>query len=120
MLWRIIFTVTMTAALACAQEGGGGGSGIGSDRMDSNMGRGGGNAGGGMRTPRQTPFDKFADKLKLNKDRRPRPEPSSPTPARRLPPAGSNCSRPGRIWPVYTSTAMQPTKRKRSSSNTLR
>jgi hypothetical protein len=67
MLWRIIFSALMTAALACAQEGGGGG--IGSDRMDS-VGRGGGGGGGGMRTPRQTPFDQFADKLKLSKDQK--------------------------------------------------
>ena len=69
MLWRITFTVVMTAVLACAQEGGG--SGIGTDKMDGAMRRnGGGEGGGGRGQQRQTPFDQFADKLKLSKDQK--------------------------------------------------
>jgi hypothetical protein len=63
----------MATTLAFAQGGGGDTGGMGG----GGMGGAGGGRGGGMgddtgevRMPRQTPFDIFADRLKLNKDQK--------------------------------------------------
>ena len=66
--------MSMASAIAMAQGGGMGqdmgGGGMG--RSGGGMDRGGGmeGGGGGMRMQRQTPFDVFADKLKLSKDQK--------------------------------------------------
>ena len=69
MFIRLLLTAIMAAVLALAQEGGGG---MGDD-MGGTGGRGGGmgdDTGGMPRVQRQTPFDIFADRLKLNKDQK--------------------------------------------------
>jgi hypothetical protein len=64
MFGRLLLTALLAATLALAQRGGmggddtGGGGGMGNDM------------GASPRMPRQTPFDVFADRLKLNKDQK--------------------------------------------------
>ena len=67
MFIRFLLTAMMATALAFAQGGGGMG-----DDMGGTGGRGGGmdDTGGMPRMQRQTPFDIFADRLKLNKDQK--------------------------------------------------
>jgi hypothetical protein len=70
MFIKLLLTATMATALAFAQGGG--------DDTGGTSGGGGGGRGGGMgddtggmpRMQRQTPFDIFADRLKLNKDQK--------------------------------------------------
>ncbi len=76
MFWRLVFTAAMATALAFAQGGGDMGSGGmggrgGGGGMNGGM-EGGGMGGGGMRMQqqRQSPFDLFAEKLKLSKDQK--------------------------------------------------
>jgi hypothetical protein len=72
MLARLLVMATMAATLAFAQ-GGGGMGGDDTGGMGGTGGRGGGmgdDAGGMPRVQRQTPFDIFADRLKLNKDQK--------------------------------------------------
>jgi hypothetical protein len=72
MFIRLLLTAMMATALAFAQGGGGTGDDMGG------TGGAGGRGGGGMgddtgsmpRMQRQTPFDIFADRLKLNKDQK--------------------------------------------------
>jgi len=65
MFGRLLLTAMLAAALAFAQRGGMGGDDTGG------MGGGRGEDSGGMiRMQRQTPFDIFADRLKLNKDQK--------------------------------------------------
>jgi hypothetical protein len=73
MFWRLLCAVSMASVIAMAQGGMGGGE------MGGSMGRSGGGGmergeggmgGGGMRPQRQTPFDVFAEKLKLTKDQK--------------------------------------------------
>ena len=72
MFIRLLLTAMMATALAFAQGGGGMGDDMGGS--GGTGGRGGGGTGddtGGMpRMQRQTPFDIFADRLKLNKDQK--------------------------------------------------
>ena len=80
MLWRFVWMVAMAGALAFAQPGGGGmggdmgGGGGGMGRTGGGSERGGGGMGGDMgatmRPVRQTPFDSFAERLKLSKDQK--------------------------------------------------
>ncbi len=67
MFVRLLLTATLAATLAFAQR-----SGMGDDTgMGGGMGGGRGDDMGGMpRIVRQTPFDMFADRLKLNKDQK--------------------------------------------------
>ena len=72
MFWRILCAAALAAGIACAQGDEMGGGGMGRSG-GGGMGRGGdsgmgGGGGGGMRMQRQTPFDMFAEKLKLSKD----------------------------------------------------
>ena len=73
MFIRLLLTAMMATALAFAQ-GGGGMGGDDTGGMGGTGGRGGGGMGddtGAMpRMQRQTPFDIFADRLKLNKDQK--------------------------------------------------
>jgi hypothetical protein len=72
MFVRLLLTAMMATALAFAQGGGG----MGDDMGGMGGGRSGGRGGGtgddmsGMRLARQTPFDLFAERLKLNKDQK--------------------------------------------------
>jgi hypothetical protein len=71
MFIRLLLTAMMATALAFAQ-GGGAGGGMGDD-MGGTGGRGSGmgdDTGGMPRMQRQSPFDIFADRLKLNKDQK--------------------------------------------------
>lgn len=75
MFWRFVFTVAITTLTAFAQGGGdmgGGGMGRGGSMGGMNGGREGGDMGPSMRAPqqRQSAFDMFADKLRLNKDQK--------------------------------------------------
>jgi hypothetical protein len=75
MFIKLLLTAMLATTLAFAQGGGGmGGGGMGGDDTSGMGGRGGGRGGGdvgGMpRMERQTPFDIFADRLKLNKDQK--------------------------------------------------
>jgi hypothetical protein len=84
MFIKLLLTSMLATALAFAQGGGGmggggmGGGGIGGGGMGGDTGgmggRGGGRGGDDMgampRMERQTPFDIFADRLKLNKDQK--------------------------------------------------
>ena len=69
MFVRLLLTAMLATTLAFAQGGGGMGGG-------DTGGMGGGRAGGigddtsGVRMQRQTPFDIFAERLKLNKDQK--------------------------------------------------
>jgi len=63
MFLRFMLTLALASPLALAQRGGGGGGG-------GEMGGMGGNDMGMMRPQRQSRFDQFADKLKLNKDQK--------------------------------------------------
>ena len=68
MFIRFLLTAMMAGTLAFAQGGGGMG-----DDMGGSGGRGGGtgdDTGAMPRVQRQTPFDIFADRLKLNKDQK--------------------------------------------------
>ncbi len=74
MFVRLLLTAMIAATLAFAQGGGGMGGddtgGMGGGR-GGGMGSGMGDDMGGMpRMQRQTPFDIFADRLKLNKDQK--------------------------------------------------
>ena len=73
MFTRLLLTAMMATTLAFAQ-GGGGMGGDDTGGMGGTGGRGGGGMGddtGAMpRMQRQTPFDIFADRLKLNKDQK--------------------------------------------------
>ena len=66
---RLLLTAMLATTLAFAQGGGGMG---GDDTGGMGGGRGGGRGDdtGGMRIQRQTPFDIFADRLKLNRDQK--------------------------------------------------
>jgi hypothetical protein len=69
MFIRLLLTAMMATALAFAQGGGG----MGGDDTGGMGGRGGGmgdDMGGMPRMQRQTPFDIFAERLKLNKDQK--------------------------------------------------
>ena len=74
MFVKLLLTAMLATTLAFAQGGGG----MGGDDTGGTGGRGGGRGGGGMgddtggmpRIQRQTPFDIFADRLKLNKDQK--------------------------------------------------
>ncbi len=75
MFRRLLLTAMMATTLAFAQGGGGmGGGGMGGDDTGGMGGRGGGGMGNDMgsmpRVQRQTPFDLFAERLKLNKDQK--------------------------------------------------
>ena len=75
MFWRFVFAAAVTAAIAFAQPGGdmgGGGMGRGSGMGGMNGSREGSDMGPSTRTQqrRQSPFDVFADKLKLSKDQK--------------------------------------------------
>jgi len=70
MLGRLVLTAAIGTAMAFAQGGMGGGGMGGGGSSRNGGGMGGGEMGGGMRTQRQTPFDQFAEKLKLNKDQK--------------------------------------------------
>jgi len=76
MIWRLLCAASMASAMALAQGGmggqdmGGGGMGRQGGGMDRGGGMEGGGMGGGMRMQRQSPFDVFADKLKLSKDQK--------------------------------------------------
>jgi len=77
MFTKLLLTAIMAATLAFAQGGGGGGGGgMGDDTGGMGGGMGGGRAGGmgddtsGVRIQRQSPFDTFAERLKLNKDQK--------------------------------------------------
>jgi hypothetical protein len=79
MLVRLTLAAVFAAGLACAQPGGGGVGAGGGDGMGTGggMGRGGGGGGemggmggGGGMARRQTPFEMFADKLKLKSDQK--------------------------------------------------
>lgn len=78
MFWRLLCVASMAAALALAQGGMSGGQDMGGGSMGGRSGGGmerggggeGGGMGGGMRMQRQSPFDVFADKLKLSKDQK--------------------------------------------------
>jgi hypothetical protein len=77
MLWRFVWMAAMASALAFAQQGGGmggdmgGGGGMGRTGGGSERGGGmGGDMGATLRPARQTPFDIFAEKLKLSKDQK--------------------------------------------------
>ena len=68
MFVRLLLTAMMATTLAFAQGGGGMG-----DDMGGTGGRGGGmgdDTGGMPRMQRQSPFDIFADRLKLSKDQK--------------------------------------------------
>ena len=66
MFIKLLLTAMLATTLAFAQGGGGmGGGGMGGDDTS-----GRGDDTGGMRIQRQTPFDIFADRLKLNKDQK--------------------------------------------------
>jgi hypothetical protein len=68
MFVRLLLTAVLAATLAFAQRGG-----MGDDTGGTGGGMGGGmgiEMGGMPRMPRQTPFDIFADRLKLNKDQK--------------------------------------------------
>src|ERR1035437_6240191 len=70
MFIKLLLTAMLATTLAFAQRGGGMG---GDDTGGTGGGRGGGmgdDAGGMPRAQRQTPFDIFADRLKLNKDQK--------------------------------------------------
>jgi hypothetical protein len=79
MFKRLLLTAMIATTLAFAQGGGGmGGGGMGGGDTGGMGGGMGSGVGGGMasdtggmpRMPRQTPFDIFADRLKLNKDQK--------------------------------------------------
>ncbi|HUK16568.1 MAG TPA: hypothetical protein VLW65_09140 [Bryobacteraceae bacterium] len=75
MFWRVVFMAAMATAVAFAQGGGDMGNGGMGGRGGGGMNAGGmegGGMGGGMRMQqqRQSPFDLFAEKLKLNKDQK--------------------------------------------------
>jgi hypothetical protein len=74
MLWRFVWMAAMAGTLAFAQAGGGGmGGEMGGGEMGGRGGGGGGRGGdmgATLRPVRQTPFDIFAEKLKLNKDQK--------------------------------------------------
>lgn len=69
MIRRVVLMTAIGTAMAFAQGqmGGGGGEMGGMGRNGGGMERNG-EAGGGMRMQRQSPFDQFAEKLKLTKD----------------------------------------------------
>ena len=64
MFVRLLPAALLAATLAFAQRGGGG---MGGDDTGGGMGN---DTGGMIRMQRQTPFDIFADRLKLNKDQK--------------------------------------------------
>jgi hypothetical protein len=76
MFTKLLLTAMIATTLAFAQGGGGGmgGGGMGggdTGGMGGGMGGGRGDDTGGMpRMERQSPFDIFADRLKLNKDQK--------------------------------------------------
>jgi hypothetical protein len=74
MFIRLLLTAMMATALAFAQGGGGMGDDMGGTGGTGGRGGGGGGMGddtGAMpRMQRQTPFDIFADRLKLTKDQK--------------------------------------------------
>jgi hypothetical protein len=77
MFWRIVLAAALAAGLSFAQGTMGGGGMNGGQMGGSGTGRGGAGmggdtsmGGGGMRPQRQSPFEVFADKLKLNKDQK--------------------------------------------------
>ncbi|HKE27158.1 MAG TPA: hypothetical protein VKB88_32610 [Bryobacteraceae bacterium] len=75
MFWRLLCAVSMASAIAMAQGGMGGEMGGGGGGRPGGGGGGmergeGGMGGGGVRPQRQTPFDVFAEKLKLSKDQK--------------------------------------------------
>ena len=70
MFVRLLLAAMLATTLAFAQGGGGMGGDDTGGMGGRGGGRGGGDAGGMPRMERQTPFDIFADRLKLNKDQK--------------------------------------------------
>jgi hypothetical protein len=70
MFLRFVFALTVTTIMAFAQPPDMSGGGMGRGSGGGMSGGRGGDMGATLRTQRESPFDIFADKLKLNKDQK--------------------------------------------------